>query len=128
MKTNKLVISINKPLYEVFAFTITPPNSTYWIPGIIKEETNELPIRKGTIYKLHTSSKDFLEVTVTDFKQNKKVEWRSTDYKYHCRYTYIPIDENTCKIEYLEWVDKGQLDEPFTKKILQKLKLVIETL
>jgi hypothetical protein len=122
------MISINKPLREVFMFTITPPNSKYWIPDIVKEETNELPIKTGTIYKLQNKTGESFEVTVANFEQDKVVEWISTDHNFHCRYRYIPIDENNCKLEYYEWVDKGELDEPFMLEALKKLKEVIEDL
>jgi hypothetical protein len=128
MKSNKLVISFNKSVHEVFLFTITPPNSAKWIPDVIKEETNELPIHVGTVYKLQTKNGNSFEVTVSEFKENKSVEWISTDKNFHCRYTYRPLDENSSELEYYEWVDKGELDEPFTMEVLEKLKSVIESL
>ena len=128
MKTNKLIVSINKPLPEVFAFTITPPNSKYWIPNIITEETNELPVKTGTIYKLTKKTGDSFEVTVTDFKKDEMITFTSTDKNYHCKYTYCPRDENSSELEYYEWVDKGEIEEPFTQAIIEKLKTVIETL
>jgi hypothetical protein len=128
MRSNKLVISINKPVHEIFSFTITPPNSKYWIPDIINEETNELPIKIGTIYKLTTKTGETFEVVVSKFDQDKLIEWTSKDQNFHCRYTYIPIDANTSKLEYFEWVDKEALDEPFSIMILKKLKSVVENL
>lgn len=52
MKENKLIILINKSADDIFAFVTTPPNSTRWISSITKEETNEWPVKIGTIYKL----------------------------------------------------------------------------
>ncbi len=45
MQKNKLDIKINKPVSEVFKFTITPPNSAKWIPRVINEETSDWPIK-----------------------------------------------------------------------------------
>jgi|ERR1700722_9997874 len=128
MNTNKIIISINKSVQEVFLFTITPPNSTKWISDVINEETNEWPVREGTVYKLHTKAGHSFEVTVTEFEKNKTVEWTSTDKNFHCKYTYRPIDKNKSELEYYEWVEKGELDEPFTLSVLKKLKSVIENL
>ncbi len=126
MKSNKLTIQINKPVHEVFIFTITPPNSTKWIPSVVKEETNEWPVRKGTVYKLQNEKGKFSEVIVVVIKENEVVEWISKDQTYHCRYTFRLIDENISELEYYEWVDTGELDEPFTLEILGKLKLLLE--
>lgn len=127
MKANKLVVSFNKPVHEVFLFTITPPNSTKWIPDVINEETNEWPVKIGTVYKLQTRTGSF-EVTVTKFKENNIVEWTSADKNFHCTYMYRPIDEKTSELEYYEWVDTDELDEPFTLPVLEKLKSVVEAL
>lgn len=126
MKNNKLTIQINKLVREVFAFTITPPNSTLWINSIDKEETNEWPIRVGTIYKLQDNKGEYSKVIVTAIKENEIVEWVSKNKNYHCRYTYRSIDKNSTELEYFEWVDNGELDEPFDLKVLEKLKATIE--
>jgi len=127
MKRNKLNIRINKPVHTVFTFTITPPNSTLWTSSLVKEETNEWPIRIGTIYKLQNKNGEDSEVVVTAIKENEYVEWISKDRNYHCRYTFKSIDENDSELEYYEWVDKGDLEEPFTLNILEKLKSVLES-
>jgi len=126
MKDNKIIIEINKPLYEVFLFTITPPNSTKWIPSVIKEETNEWPVKINTIYKLTDEKNNISEVIVTDIKENICVEWISKDNNYHCRYTFKSLNDNLTKFEYYEWVDKEDLKDPFTIEILKKLKFVLE--
>jgi len=125
VQENKLTIQISKPVNEVFVFTITPPNSTRWIPDVITEETNEWPICVGTVYKLQTK-KGIHEVFVTAIKENEIMEWVSKDKNYHCRYSYKSLDENTTELEYYEWKNQGQLDEPFSREILKKLKAVVE--
>lgn len=109
MKVNKLSIRINKFLQEVFQFTITPPNSTYWINDIIEEKTNEWPIKVGTIYRLKNKNGDCTEVSVVAFEDNDMVEWESKDKNYHCRYSFRSINNNATILEYLEWVDKGEI-------------------
>ena len=126
MKTNQLTIHINKPVNQVFAFTITPPNSTKWIPNIIKEETDQWPIRVGTVYKLQDKSGSYSQVTVVSIEENQHIEWISADHIYHCRYTYQPINENATELEYSEWVNQGKIESPFTTEVLVKLKSVIE--
>ncbi len=64
MKENILSIDITKPLAVAFAFAVTPPNSKLWIPGIIDEETNEWPVRPGTIYRLKNADGNWSEVVV----------------------------------------------------------------
>ncbi len=126
MKANKLVIKINKSVSEVFKFTTTPPNSVKWIPGVVSEETNDWPIKKGTIYKLKDESGKYSEVIVLALKVGKSIEWIAKDGNYHCQYNYKAIDKNHSILEYLEWVDSGEIESPFTQDVLEKLKSVIE--
>jgi len=127
MKKNKLKIQINKPVIDVFTFTITPENTKKWINSILEEETNEWPIRIGSLYT-HKNKQSGLwnKYTVTDYEEYKVFELTSKDKNYHVRYSYKSIDSNTAELEYYEWVDKGELDEPFTIETLKKLKTVLE--
>jgi hypothetical protein len=127
MQDNKLTIQINRPIHEVFNFTITPPNSTLWIPNVVEEKTNNWPIHNGTIFFLKDHNGDISEVCIKNIIINKMVEWISKDKNYHCRYKFKSIDKNSTELEYYEWVDNGILKEPFIKEILQKLKLVLES-
>lgn len=126
MLDNKLTIKINKPIAEVFGFTITPPNSTRWIPSIISEETNEWPIKSGTVYKLQNKNGEYFEIIVATVEENEMVEWVAKDRRYHCRYIYKSLGKNITELEYYEWVDRGELNEPFTIEILEKLKEILE--
>ena len=123
MRQNTLVVRISKPLPEVFAFCITPPNSSRWIPGIVDEKTSEWPVRVGTVYRLQNENGQWTEVVVDALRENELVEF-SKD-AYHCRYTFQTLDEQTTQLTYHEWVDSGAL-EPFSQKVLEKLRQVLE--
>lgn len=126
MRDNKQGIQINKPIEFVFNFTITPPNSSLWIPGVVDEKTNELPVKVGTIYTLTNKQGKKSRVIVSEITKNRLVGWRSGDGNYHCQYNYVSLEGNSTHLEYYEWVDEGEIEEPFTMDILEKLKEVIE--
>jgi len=124
MKDNKLTIQIHKPVSEVFAFCITPPKAKLWVPGIIDETTNEWPAKVGTVYTEHKDDNTSFKITVTDYKENDYIEWKTEDGNYHVRYTFKPIDPNATQLTYVE---TGDVSKPFTQEVLEKLKSVIET-
>lgn len=127
MQENKLVIAIQSPVEIAFKFAITPPNSIHWIPGIVQEEINELPVRPGTTYRLKDTDGLWSEVIVNKIIENQYVEWTSKDQIFHCEYRLTALNDNTCQLEYHEWVQNGILDKPFTQKILNRLKYAIES-
>ena len=126
MKDNKIIIEINCPNSKVFEFTINPDNTHLWIDNIVREVTNEFPIRLGTEYKNLNKQGKWTEYKVTSFELNKIFELKQKDNSYHVRYTYESISDNKTNLTYFEWVDEGDLEEPFSPVVLEKLKEVIE--
>lgn len=126
MKELTLKIIINKPSNAVYDFYVNPKNTPLWLESIVREETSQWPIAVGTHYKNQNKTGVWGEYRVTALKENELFELVSKDANYHVRYTHRTIDANSCELTYYEWVDKGDLEEPFTIEILQKLKSVIE--
>jgi ribosomal-protein-serine acetyltransferase len=126
MRENKLTIQIKKSISEVFEFTTSPKNTPLWIDSIIHEETNEWPVKVGTTYRNQNREGKWSEYLVAEFKENEMFEMVSGDKNYHVRYNFRPLDNNMMEMEYDEWMEKGKLEEPFTKEILNKLKTVLE--
>ena len=44
---------------------------------------------------------------------------------YNVKYTYKKLNDNQTKMEYFEWVEKGELESPFTEKELAKLRVAM---
>jgi len=125
MKNLTLTIKINKPVKDVFDFTINPENTPKWIDFIITEQTNEWPPKVGTIYRNQNAAGEWRELEMTAFEPNKEFIMSSKD-GFHVRYMVIPVDENITELEYSERVDSGELKNSLTMEALEKLKQIIE--
>ena len=126
MKDLKLAIKIDKPVSRVFEFTTNPKNTPLWVDSIVKEETNEWPIKVGTIYRNQNKQGRWNEYEVIKFEKDKMFIFSQKNSSYHVKYTFAPINNNSCELEYYEWVDNGELEDPFTIDILEKLKIILE--
>jgi len=126
MEENKIVIEINCPASKIFKFTLDPANTHLWIDSIVQEETNESPIRIGTEYRNLNKQGKWVVYEIVRFEPNRMFEMKQKNSSYHVRYTFERISDNKTKLTYFEWVDEGELEEPFSPAILEKLKEIIE--
>ena len=78
---------------------------------------------RGEWYKI--SDEDFYKVV--EFQNNKIFTLSDLDNNYHVKYTYRKINDNQTEMEYFEWMENGDLSNPFTDDIIQKLKSVMES-
>jgi len=126
MKSKKLIIEINQPVEKVFEFTIDPRNTPKWVDSIKYEEVDRWPVQVGTHYRNHGNNKVWSIYTVKSFEENKKFVFQKNDNNYSVRYVFTPLAKDKTRLEYFEWVEKGNLEEPFTMEILEKLKSILE--
>lgn len=126
MREKKLTVKINRPVSEVFKFTTNPANTHTWVPSIKEEKTNEWPVKLGTIYTNTSDGEKWNEYEVTEFEKDKTFTFSQRNFPYHVRYTFTPTEDGGCDLEYFEWVDEGELDEPFTQDILDGLRKILE--
>lgn len=127
MRQLKLKIQISKPVDEVFGFTLNPDNTPKWIDGIIREEADPLPTRLGTIYRNTGDGNTWATYEITQLDPGVMFVMSRKDSNYHVRYIFAPVGDGT-ELEYTEWTDDGELENPFTIEPLEKLKQVIEEL
>lgn len=126
MKQSTLTIKINKPVHEVFTWLLDPKNTPLWVPSIVKEERSEEPTKLGTIYRNQNKEGKWNHYKITEFEKDKLFTFSLNDGNYNCRYTFRPLGENKTELTYFEWVEHGEIDGPFTKETLGKLKSVLE--
>ena len=124
MKDLKQSITINKPLEDVFAFSINPANTSKWVDSIVTEETNEWPAKLGTVYRNQDKDGKWSEYKLSVLEPNKTFTLSQSDGNY-LRYTFVKSADNNTELTY-EWMG-DELEESSLREILEKLKMVIET-
>ena len=126
MKENRISIIINRPVQEVFAFTIDPNNTSKWIDGIKEEQTSEWPIKIGTIYKNTCDGRNWETYQVIELKKDKLFTLKQQNFSYRVRYTYKSLSKEATELTYFEW-DENELIDPFSIEVLEKLKLIFDS-
>ena len=126
MRENKVTITINRPVEEVFEFTTNPKNTHLWIPSIQEEVADEFPPKIGTQYKNRGENSDWDFYKVAGYKPFKIFTLSDLDGNYHVRYTYKKLNDNQTEMEYFEWMESGELKNPFTQNILDNLRSIME--
>lgn len=126
MKEIKQTVVINQSAQFVFSFTLNPENTPKWIDRIVKEQTSETPAKLGTVYRNQDQEGNWNEYAITAYELGVMFVLSRTDGSYHVKYTFTPLYESRCEVEYCEWGDSGDLDESFVQQILKKLKDVLE--
>ncbi len=125
MKENKISIVINRPASEVFDFVINPENTPKWIDSLVKEEVNEQPIKRGTIYRNVNKAGEWSEYEMVEFEKDKSFVMKDKGSTYHVKYILEPLGNGVTELTYFEWMTEGELSNPFTKAVLEKLKTIL---
>lgn len=127
MKDITLTIDIDKPMSEIYEYLLHPKNTPKWIDFIVEEETNEWPVKLGSIYRSRRNKRGgWTEYRVTEFKPNSIFTLSRKDNSYHLSYKLTAIKPDKTKLVYYEWTDDGNLDTQFYYEPLQKLKRLLE--
>ena len=126
MKKNEITIIIEKPIEVVFEFTTNPKNTHVWIPSIHQEVADEFPPKIGTQYKNRSKDSGWDFYKVTKYVQGRIFALSDLDDNYHVQYSFKKLNNNRTKMTYLEWMNVGELKNPFTETILQNLKNCLE--
>lgn len=128
MQENRISIKIDKPVSEVFDFTTNPLNTSKWIDSIEVEETNEWPPKIGTVYRNKNKITGKWSIyRVAFIVPDRGFELVSKNGNYHVLYRYVRYKGGLTHMAYEEWVDVGELEDPFTQSVLDKLKVVMES-
>ena len=124
MKEIKQTIIINRPVEEVFAFTTNPANTPKWVDAIAVEQTNEWPVKIGTIYRSQNHVGEWSELELIGVEANRMFTLRLPDGG-RVSYNFSASGADATRLDYT-WASDGRLDASFLDKILTKLKVVIE--
>lgn len=128
MNQNGLKIEIKKPPEEVFEFTTNPLNTHLWIESIEIEKSSEWPPKFGTVYRnKNKATGRWSTYIVLTIVKNRGFELVLKGGNYHVMYRYAERKGGITYMEYEEWVEVGELEEPFTQSVLEKLKQVMES-
>jgi uncharacterized protein YndB with AHSA1/START domain len=126
MKEWQSTVVIDASIRKVFAFTTNPKKTHLWIKGMKKEESSESPPTIGTTYRNTSDGKHWDDYEVIELEDGKLFMLAKKDSPYRVRYTYREISPVQTELTYHEWVEDGELEDPFSAAYLKALKDFIE--
>lgn len=130
MKVLKRTITINKPVAIAFDFAINPENTPKWVDSIVAEQTNEWPVKIGTMYRNQRTNAEWSEYEVVAFQPNKTFVLQQKQDDFYVGYTFKPTEDDATELEYSIWSEKKELPVLLTESVLSsllgKFKQVVE--
>ena len=128
MRENKLIIFINKPVKEVFDYSLESTNVPKWIIQIKEEIPEERPVKLGTqLRNIGVNSKEWNKYEMIEFEPPKTFTLKKLNGDYFVKYTCSEKDGVT-EFEYFEWAENGDLDSLMEMSALELLKEQIENM
>lgn len=128
MRENKLTIFINKPVKEVFDYSLESNNVPKWIIQIKEEIPEERPVKLGTqLRNIGVNSKEWNKYEMIEFEPPKTFTLKKLNGDYFVKYTCSYKDGGT-EFEYFEWAENGDLDALMEMSALELLKEQIENM
>lgn len=126
MKENRLTIYIDKPIEEVFIYSLESDNVPKWVNSIEKEIPLERPVKLGTRLKNKGfNSNEWNEYEVIEFFPPKTFTLKKLNADYFVKYTCTKKGNGT-DFEYYEWAENKNLDDIMEMGSLELLKKQIE--
>lgn len=131
MKNVKAVVTINKPVAAVFDFAINPENTPKWVDTIAAEQTNEWPVKLGSIYHNQRQNGAWSEYEVVAFEPNKTFVLQQKQDGFYVGYDFRPAEGGVAtELEYHIWSKEKELPTSLTEDVLNslvgKFKQVVE--
>jgi len=100
MKTNEIRIEIERPIKDVFEYTLEPQNKSIWCSIITEESVDTEQIGITSIYRNNLGS-----FKVSDYERNIFLELMSLDEKIQGSYSFRKRDDNTTELKYKKTID-----------------------
>ena len=126
MKENKLTIFIDKPVKEVFEYSLESNNVPKWINSIKEKIPEERPVKLGTkLRNIGVDSEEWNKYEMIDFQPPRTFTLKRLNGDYFVKYTCTEKDNGT-EFEYFEWAEYRELDGLMEISALELLKELIE--
>ena len=88
---------------------------------------NPRPAQLGAIFLNINNLDEATSYEVIDIKTPETFTLHEQGGHYSVRYTLIPLGDAKTEFIYHEWVDEGELKDPFGQACMEKLKEILES-